>query len=452
MKKTLFSIPLMLLLILTIHLPYTFAQYIPSRVLAGHTYGVRSVSFSPDGSMLASGSGDNTIRLWKIPNPNTRVNITALPVDAPAIGDKLTLNINIAEGENVAGYQAEVSFNPTALRYVSSANGDYLPDDSFFVDPVVDGDWVMLGATSLAESSSGDGTLATLTFEFIAVKKSTVTLFKTRLVNSAGEHLSHLHQVSSTVVGVPRLREDVNLDGVVDILDLTLVAASFGKTTRGHYDLYGDVNLDGVIDILDLIIITTEKLDEYDLRDITEDAYYSEVAKVDVNTDGIIDIVNLVLVAGALGNKAAAPSAWARYENMFRKSDVQQWLSQAQQLNLTDATSQRGIFFLEQLLAALTPKETALLANYPNPFNPETWIPYQLAEPADVTVTIYAVDGTGVRVLALGHQSIGIYQGKSRAAYWDGRNAQGEPVASSVYFYTLKAGEFTATRKMLIRK
>ena len=100
----------------------------------------------------------------------------------------------------------------------------------------------------------------------------------------------------------------------------------------------------------------------------------------------------------------------------------------------------------------LIPKETAMDQNYPNPFNPETWIPYQLAEAADVTLTIYAVGGTVVRQLILGHQPIGIYQGKSRAAYWDGRNKLGEPVASGVYFYTLTAGDFTATRKMLIRK
>ena len=133
-------------------------------------------------------------------------------------------------------------------------------------------------------------------------------------------------------------------------------------------------------------------------------------------------------------------------------TDVQQWLIQARQLNLTDATSQRGILFLEQLLAALTPKETALLPNYPNPFNPETWIPYQLAKSAEVTLTIHAVDGKLVRALDLGHQLIGIYHGKSRAAYWDGKNEIGESVASGVYFYTLTAGDFTATRKMLIRK
>ena len=94
----------------------------------------------------------------------------------------------------------------------------------------------------------------------------------------------------------------------------------------------------------------------------------------------------------------------------------------------------------------------ALLVNFPNPFNPETWIPYQLSKPAEVTITIYAVDGQVVRTLALGHQPAGIYQSRSRAAYWDGRNALGEPVASGLYFYMLTAGDFTATRKMLIRK
>ena len=95
---------------------------------------------------------------------------------------------------------------------------------------------------------------------------------------------------------------------------------------------------------------------------------------------------------------------------------------------------------------------TALLSNYPNPFNPETWIPYQLSEAAEVTVTIHASDGKLVRTLELGQVPAGTYQSRSRAAYWDGRNAQGEPVASGVYFYTLQAGDFKATRKMVIRK
>ena len=97
-------------------------------------------------------------------------------------------------------------------------------------------------------------------------------------------------------------------------------------------------------------------------------------------------------------------------------------------------------------------RENALGANFPNPFNPETWIPYQLSKDAEVTLHIYAVNGTLVRTLALGHQAAGMYQSRSRAAHWDGRNKFGEKVASGLYFYTLIAGDFSATRKMLIRK
>ena len=102
--------------------------------------------------------------------------------------------------------------------------------------------------------------------------------------------------------------------------------------------------------------------------------------------------------------------------------------------------------------APLIPAETALLSNYPNPFNPETWIPYQLAKSADVTLTIYDVRGIVVRRLALGHRPPGFYRSRGRAARWDGRNALGERVAAGLYFYTLTAGDFTATQKLLIRK
>ena len=202
-----------------------------------------------------------------------------------------------------------------------------------------------------------------------------------------------------------------------------------------------DVNGDDVVNILDLVLVASVLGDEG--RDLD----------ADVNGDGVVNILDLVLVAGALGDVAAAPSVWYRdLEIAPTRAEVGQWLAQAGELELTDATSREGVLFLEQLLAALTPKETALLPNYPNPFNPETWIPYQLGKPADVTLHIYSVNGTLVRTLALGHQVAGMYQNRSRAAYWDGRNALGEPVASGVYFYMLTAGDFSATRKMSIRK
>ena len=210
-----------------------------------------------------------------------------------------------------------------------------------------------------------------------------------------------------------------------------------------------DVNSDGIVNILDLVKVASRFNQRFDIE------------KEDINGDGIVNIVDLVKVAGAIGGGAAAPSLHPETLAMFTAADVQKWLSAAQQLNLPDAASQRGVLFLENLLAALRPKETALLPNYPNPFNPETWIPYQLVAASDVRVLIYDVRGVVVRELVLGHTPAGVYTDKSRAAYWDGKNAQGEPVASGVYFYTLStestrdsvtAGNFTATRKMLIRK
>ena len=200
---------------------------------------------------------------------------------------------------------------------------------------------------------------------------------------------------------------DANSDGVVNVLDLVFIAARFGKTGENS---------------------------------------------ADVNGDGVVNIIDLVKVAGEMGTEAAAPSAHPQILENLTLTEVQQWLRQTQHLSLRDATSQRGILILQQLLAALIPKTTSLLANYPNPFNPETWIPYQLAEPADVTLHIYSVKGALVRTLALGHQPAGMYHSKNGAAYWDGRNEQNERVASGVYFYTLSAGDFTATRKMLIQK
>jgi hypothetical protein len=95
---------------------------------------------------------------------------------------------------------------------------------------------------------------------------------------------------------------------------------------------------------------------------------------------------------------------------------------------------------------------TDLYANYPNPFNPDTWIPYYLSQDSDVTIRIYNSAGQLVRTLNLGRQATGIYIDKDKAAYWDGKDDLGQQVASGVYYYTIQAGDFSATRKMVIVK
>ena len=97
-------------------------------------------------------------------------------------------------------------------------------------------------------------------------------------------------------------------------------------------------------------------------------------------------------------------------------------------------------------------KRTALLQNFPNPFNPETWLPYRLAADAPVTLGIYNVRGQLMRELNLGVQKAGGYLTRETAAYWDGRDQVGETVSSGIYFYTLHAAPFQATRRMLILK
>ncbi|MBI1923065.1 T9SS type A sorting domain-containing protein [Candidatus Poribacteria bacterium] len=100
----------------------------------------------------------------------------------------------------------------------------------------------------------------------------------------------------------------------------------------------------------------------------------------------------------------------------------------------------------------LLPGATALGHNYPNPFNPETWIPYSLAKECDVVIQIYNASGLLIRTLDLGQKAAGFYTSRDNAAYWDGRNESGEPVSSGIYFYRLQVEEFTATRKMLLLK
>ena len=220
--------------------------------------------------------------------------------------------------------------------------------------------------------------------------------------------------------------------------------SSSTQATPGYRPLteMADLNNDGAVDILDLVLVASQ-------------FGMNATPAADLNTDGIVNIQDLVLVANAVNDVAAAPTA-----QQSQASVVNNWLQLARQSAASVVQTaipegfsyERGIFTLEQLARSFVPETTALLANYPNPFNPETWIPYQLSKATDVSVHIYATDGSVVRTLALGHQDAGMYHNRSQAAYWDGTNAFGETVASGVYFYTLTAGDFTATRKMLILK
>ena len=200
---------------------------------------------------------------------------------------------------------------------------------------------------------------------------------------------------------------DVNGDGAVDNIDVTLVAVALGSSNAKY-----DVNGDGSVDANDLRAVIANTDDDAGAPAIDVD-----LTGLNLDADRIQEQIELLIASGDIS-----------------------------------LAGQRTLAYLQNLLTALRPDETVLLANYPNPFNPETWIPYHLADSTDVKVNIYNAQGVLVRALTLGHQSAGYYTSRSRAAYWDGRNALGERVASGLYFYQLQTDEISPMRKMVILK
>ena len=214
-----------------------------------------------------------------------------------------------------------------------------------------------------------------------------------------------------------------------------------------------DVNRDGIVNIADLVSVASNSTDP-DLDALTRTNIYP-----DVNDDGVVDLIDLLLVAAHIGSDTAAPALTKNSieTSNFTVQKLTQWIQLAKQLDVEMPNLQTGISTLERLLTLLNDVETshittALMTNYPNPFNPETWIPYQLAAPAEVSISIHCVNGKRIRTLALGHIPAGIYHDKARSVYWDGRNEFGESVASGVYFYRFTADDYTATGKMIVQK
>ncbi len=203
-----------------------------------------------------------------------------------------------------------------------------------------------------------------------------------------------------------------------------------------------DINNDGIVDIRDLIMVSN-----------SFGVAVSEHPKADVNKDGNVDIIDLLLVAAHFGESSDSTAPSTRPNIRPEQFDiVEKWLTEARLADDGSTVFWQGIATLERLFNIAAPTETVLLPNYPNPFNPETWIPYDLADDANVYVHIYNATGESIRRLSLGFQTAGTYRARSRAAYWDGRNAAGETVASGIYFYTLQAGQFKTTRQMVIIK
>ncbi|MBT3265636.1 T9SS type A sorting domain-containing protein, partial [Candidatus Poribacteria bacterium] len=167
-----------------------------------------------------------------------------------------------------------------------------------------------------------------------------------------------------------------------------------------------------------------------------------------LNGDRLLDLEDMSLIEAArVETVVGAPATGVRRVRL-----VEGWLDEARRGDDGSALYREGIASLDHILIVLRPKASALLPNYPNPFNPETWIPFDLSEASDVALTIYDIRGRVVRRIDLGYQDTGSYRNRGAAAYWDGVNDRGEPVASGAYIYELHAGDYREARRMVIRK
>ena len=342
-----------------------------------------------------------------------------LPDTPIHIGDTFTVELNAENVSDLAGWQFDISFDATVLEVVEVNEGDFLKTESsttFFQEGTIDnatGKITGLSSARLSEGgATGTGTLLSVTFAAKTMGEARLVLHNFELGSITGEHIAaESYEVVITIEGQLTIG-DVNRDGRVSILDLVLVAQHFGKTVPAN-------------------------------------------SEVDMNGDGIINVLDLILVSQNMGKStaSASPSIFAMDDiDGLDPAMIQAWIKKAQVEDDGSIVFQQGIANLQRLLASLIPEKTALLANYPNPFNPETWIPYQLANPSDVRIIIYDPRGAVVRRLELGHQRAAHYTSRNRAAYWDGRNTVGERVASGVYYYQLRADNLFLLRKMLILK
>jgi len=327
--------------------------------------------------------------------------------DSQEAGKTFAVNVKIKDAAGLFGYQFDLAFDNTALRFSSVEVGGFLGNDgtdtltflkandrqAYFgvasdilallessgqteVTSEVNSAGVLtVVGTRLGSAANiaGAGILAVIVFEVLAVKESALELRNVQLGASLSDSDAQLLPVDTE-------------NGVIVVLDI-----------KGDLNDDREVNMDDVILALDIAIGLIEP-----------DARQKSLA--DMNDDGRIrsDDV-LMILRKAFG--AAAP--------LF-SSDI--W--------------------------SVPPKRSALLPNFPNPFNPETWLPFTLSKPEQVTIRIYNSTGNLVRTLDLGQKPSGAYLSKEKAAYWDGRNENGETVASDVYFYIMNAGESIDLRKM----
>ena len=384
--------------------------------LTEHTEGVNSVAFAFQGNVLASGSDDNTVR-----------QLTS--TESTGVADK---SIGL---ELPSDFITEVAFGPNSTYFILNAQFPTLTGmpaaDVVYKKCKITVDIPCVPDEPVARKDSGNSRLRYPGYYMFPIKtpEHRIEEVESTLARELGVELVGFIPIFGNIVGT--LWEV----GKADLAIHTILQSTADPTvTIDNFDLLNGNDIPILFYLSSRVSSIGIKVEqEYNLKSKAQPFRFDPTYTI--TDEGMWNLAD---------GTWTAPNA--QLMSLKEYPPFQLLLPEVQAYLLQHFGK------LRNAEAWLIPEETSLLPNYPNPFNPETWVPYQLAEAADVTLTIYDIKGHVVRDLDLGHQSAGVYHSQERAASWNGRNAQGEPVASGVYFYTLTAGEFAATRKMLITK
>ncbi|MBM3243043.1 T9SS type A sorting domain-containing protein, partial [Candidatus Poribacteria bacterium] len=336
--------------------------------------------------------------------------------------DSVVVQIFASKAQGIAGGDIVVTYNKDILDLLRTEPGDF-SEMRYTENHNIPGE-ISLGIAMPEAISEVSGSLVNLVFkvrEDVSDQETVFAFKEAEVYNKLGETIPTQTQNGTMTIRVRQcVKGDVNYDGRINTVDVLLTLQI----------------------VVGLISPTSE-----------------QSCAADINSDGKVRSNDAILIFNkAIGS--AAPGLMTQFPTQetptLTLEDENQLLAKIiAELEKTSLTTEQQ-YVLEQLKQLIgwqsLPGHTTLLQNYPNPFNPETWIPFQLAQDAPVTISIYNANGQMIRTISLGNKKAGIYITKEKAAYWDGRDSFGQKAPSGVYFYTIQAGEFKATRKMVILK
>ena len=313
--------------------------------------------------------------------------------------------LRVTGASNLGSIRLALTFDPSVMYVLRIAPVE--ADASAQVEPIPADIENELGFVqnititySRPDGFTGSGNVAKVTIRALESGQTPLALTDVELVNTEQETIPCTVKPVLITVQQPVAPWDVNRDGKVNVLDFVAIGQAFGQPIVGNPEINPDVNRDGIVDVLDFSLTAQ---------------HFGEVASAPSISDG-------------------------QQETLMELADYLR-------VSTLDPIVKEQ---LRSLLQPYLPTATQLGQNFPNPFNPETWIPFELGIGADVSLKIHDVRGHLVRRLDLGFHSEGRYIAKEQSVYWDGTNESGESVPSGVYFYTISTGRFSQTRKMTV--